>query len=419
MLKDLVKEKKILISQVITPAKQLAVVEFAGGEYDRAKSLFQKSLQTKPNDPEALIYLNNATIGKQKAYTIAIPIPLGSNVDAAQEILRGVAQAQNQLNQQGGIKGIPLKVIMVNDDDKPEIAKQVASKLSKNPQILGVVGHYASDVTLATAKIYESGQLTAISPISTSVKLSNFSPYVFRTVPSDYIAARALAEYMLKALKKKNVAIFYSSQSNYSQSLKSEFATAVALGGGQVVHEFDLSRADFSAADSLRQSLEGEAEVLMLAANSGTLDKALQVVHVNRQKLSLLGGDDVYAPKTLEVGNELAEKMVVAIPWHIHKYPNVEFVQIARQLWRGDVNWRTAMAYDATQALIAALAKNPTRSGVQKALLSRNFFALGASTKVRFSPSGDRIKGIQLVEVKKSDRQSAGHEFVPVTSDFQ
>ena len=411
--------EKIIISQVINPAKQLAVVEFAAGNYDKAESLFQKSLETNPNDPEALIYFNNASIGQEKAYAIAIPIPLGSNVDAAQELLRGVAQAQNQINQQGGIKGIPLKVIVVNDDDNPEVAKQVATKLSENPHILGVVGHYASDVTLSTAKIYESGQLTAISPISTSVKLSNFSPYVFRTVPSDYIAARALAEYMLEQLDQKNVAIFYSSQSNYSQSLKSEFATAVALGGGQVVQEFDLSRADFSAAASLRQSLEGGAEVLMLAANSGTLDKALQVVQVNRQKLSLLGGDDVYTPKTLEVGGERAEKMVVAIPWHIHKHPNVEFVQTARQLWRGDVNWRTAMAYDATQALITALAQKPTRSGVQKALSSRNFFASGASSKVSFSASGDRLKGIQLVEVKKSKHLASGYEFAPVPADLK
>ena len=242
--------EKILISQVITPEKELAVLEFAAGNYNEAEALLEKSLRTYPNDPESLIYLNNASIGQQKAYKIAVSIPIGSNVNAAQEILRGVAQAQNQINQEGGIKGIPLKVIITNDDDNPDIAKQVASKLSENSQILGVVGHYASDVTLATAKIYESGQLTAISPISTSVKLSNFSPYVFRTVPSDYIAARALAEYMLKTLEKKNVAIFYSSQSNYSQSLKSEFATAVSLGGGRVVQEFDLSRANFSAAQS-------------------------------------------------------------------------------------------------------------------------------------------------------------------------
>ena len=203
----------VLIPQTTTPEKELAVAAFAKGNYDKAASLLSASLKSLANDPEALIYLNNARIGQEKSYSIAVAVPIGSNVNAAQEILRGVAQAQTQVNQGGGINGIPLKVHISNDDNRPEIAQQVATTLSQNPEILGVVGHYASDVSLATSKIYQSGQLVTISPVSTSIKLSNLSPYLFRTVPSDYIAARALAEYMLEELN-QNVAVFYSSQSN-------------------------------------------------------------------------------------------------------------------------------------------------------------------------------------------------------------
>lgn len=60
-----------------------------------------------------------------------------------------------------------------------------------------------SDSTLAAGTIYTSGQLVAISPTSTSVKISNFSHYVFRTVPSDFMAARSLANYMVRTLQKK------------------------------------------------------------------------------------------------------------------------------------------------------------------------------------------------------------------------
>ncbi len=288
---------------------------------------------------------------------------------------------------------------------------------------MGTAAHhvqtFCTNVTLATAEIYQSGQLVAISPISTSVKLSNLSPYIFRTVPSDYIAARALADHMLEELKQQNVAVFYSSQSNYSQSLKSEFVTAVSLGGGQVASEFDLSRADFSAAQSLKQAMNEGAQVLMLAANTGTLDKALQVVQVNRQRLSLLGGDDVYTPKTLEIVGELAENMVLAIPWHILSDPDAEFVQVARKLWGGEVNWRTAMAYDATRALSAAIERSPTRIGVQQVLSNPNFVAIGACGKIRFFPSGDRHHAIQLVKIQPGDRTSFGYEFVPIVSPRQ
>ena len=408
--------EKVLIPQMIAPEKELAVAAFAQGKYEEAVSLLSASLKTLANDPEALIYLNNARIGQEKSYSIAVSVPIGSNINASQEILRGVAQAQNQVNQAGGIKGIPLKVYIVNDDNKPEIGQQIAKTLSQNPEILGVVGHYASDVTLATAKIYQSAQLVSISPISTSITLSNLSPYLFRTVPSDYLAARALTKYMFYTLKHQNVAVFYNSQSNSSQSLKSEFITAISLGGGRVVNTFDLSYANFSAADSWKKAIKEGAEVLILVANNATLDKALQVILVNRQRLSLLGGDEIYTPKTLQVAGELGEGMVLAIPWHINSRSEDEFAKVAKKLWGAKVNWRTAMAYDAARALIAALKSNPTRPGVQKALADPHFSVLGACNQVRFLPSGDRLKPMELVKIQPSDRHSFSYEFTPLVN---
>ncbi|MGB3560852.1 MAG: ABC transporter substrate-binding protein [Geitlerinemataceae cyanobacterium] len=61
---------------------------------------------------------------------------------------------------------------IANDDNNPEIAKQIASEFVKNSDILGVIGPYASDVTSAAGTIYNSGKLVTISPVSTSVKLS-------------------------------------------------------------------------------------------------------------------------------------------------------------------------------------------------------------------------------------------------------
>lgn len=407
--------EKILIPQTTTPAKEMAVAAFARGNYKDAAYLFETSLKTEANDPEALIYLNNARIGQGKFYSIAVSIPIGSDVNAAQEILRGVAQGQDRINQAGGINNLPLKVHIINDDNDPAIAKQVAQSLGEDKSILGVVGHYASDVTLVTAPIYQANKLVAISPISTSVELTDRSPYVFRTVPSDYLAARGLAQYMLEKLEKRKVAIFYNSQSNYSESLKSEFRASVYLGGGEVVDTFDLGDPEFDARDLWQQAVDNGAEAIMLAANTGTLDKALQVAQVNRKSLSLLGGDDVYTPKTLQIAGETAEDMVLAIPWHSRSNPDSNFASVARQLWGGEVNWRSAMAYDATQALIAAIARHekPTRLSVRENLSDPNFTTYGANSEVNFLPSGDRFTNIQLVQMQPSNNKF-GYEFVPI-----
>lgn len=405
--------EKTLTPGDISPAKKEGVQAIAAKSYDKAIANFTAALKLNRNDPEALIFLNNARIGS-KSYTIVASVPFGTDPNISLEILRGIAQAQNQINRSGGVKGVPLRVGIANDDDKPEISKQIASSLVSNSEVLGVVGPNTSDSTLAAGTIYNSGQLIAISPTSTSVKISNFSHYVFRTVPSDFMAARSLANYMVKSLQKRNAVVFFNSQSNYSQSLKSEFVSSVSLEGGQVSSEFDLSKVDFSAAKSLEQATKQGAEVLMLAANTETLDKGLQVVQINQKRLTLLAGDDVYTVKTLEIGREQLTGMVLAVPWHIDSDPKSDFPQKSRQLWGGDVSWRSALSYDATVALIEALKRNPTRAGVQQALASSDFSATGASGTIRFLASGDRNAPVQLVKIVPGSRSRTGYDFEPV-----
>jgi branched-chain amino acid transport system substrate-binding protein len=105
--------------------------------------------------------------------------------------------------------------------------------------------------------------------------------------------------------------------------------------------------------------------------------------------------------------------MVVAVPWDFLANLNSPFVRSSRALWGADVNWRSAMAYDATLALIEALKQDPTRQGIQAALSAGGFSVSGATGQVRFLPSGDRNQAMQLVRVQPGDRTGFGYEFVP------
>lgn len=406
--------ERVLLAAETSPEKQAGMEAIASGNFGQAVSDFEAALRANRNDPEALIYLNNAQIGADDAYTIAVPVPAATSANPALEILRGVAQAQTEINQAGGINGVPLKVLIASDDNDPQVSRQIAEALTENSEVLGVVGHFGSEATLAAAEVYQNSGLVMISPTSTAMQLSEVGDYVFRTVPSDRFTAAALSRYMVNTLQAQDAAIYFNSESGYSQSLKDEFTTALYGDGGQILAEFDLANSAFSAADTLQQAIDQGAEVLVLVANTATLDQALQVVAVNRGQLRLLGGDSVYNPKTLQVGGEAAVDMVVAVPWHILSDPQAPFVQSSRNFWGGDVNWRTAMAYDATQALIAGLQSNPTREGIQQTLSASNFAVEGATGAIRFLPSGDRNQAEQLVIIEPGSRSGYGYDFVPV-----
>ena len=395
-----------------TSSKLRAAEAFTSGNYATAQALFDQSLQQKPNDPEGLIYSNNAKASLHDPLEIAVCVPGNADSNGSREILRGVAQAQQEINAIGGIKGRLLRVNIANDNNDNNSAQQIATSFVNQSNILGVVGHYASGVTLATADTYNRGKLVAISPISSAVQLSNKSPYVFRTVPSDYVSARALVDYMLQTLKLKKAVVYFNSQSDYSKSLKGEFNTALALQGGQVVGEYDLANSSHS--QSLEAAKQRGAEVIMLATNTDSLDRALQVVKANNNRLPVLGGDDLYSPKTLDVTREQGRDLVVAVPWHILTTESKDFAQRSRRLWGGDVNWRTATAYDAAQALGAAARQNSTREGIHLVLHSPSFVASGASRTFSFLPSGDRNAPVQLVKVVQGGRSTYGYDFIPI-----
>ena len=333
-----------------------------------AVTFLDQALKQHPNDPEALIYDNNAKILEDPAnteaniHTIAVPVPIHTNLNAAQEILRGVAQAQKEINDKGGIKGKLLRVIIANDNDDPAIAKQVAQRLVDDPDVKGVVGHYASGTTMAANEIYAKGKLVSISPVSTAVDLfkadlfSTPSPYAFRTVPDDRMAAQKLADYMVSQGKTKAV-VFYNSKSLYSKSLAEEFSHSLKQKGANFVDEqIDISTPDFNAAKQMQTIADNnkkENTAIALFPNSGTVPKAIEVMQQNalvHQPFLMLGGDDIYALKFLEDAGKAAKGLVVAvpwnidIPWNIDRAPHVSFATSSRARWQADVNWRSVAA---------------------------------------------------------------------------
>jgi branched-chain amino acid transport system substrate-binding protein len=400
--------------------KQRGTQAFAAGNYSQAVQQFQAALEEKRNSPETLIYLNNARIGEREAIEIAVTVPVSPDtVLFALEMLRGYAQAQQEINQAGGINGKPLKLVIADEDDDPKVATQVAQELGKKEEILAVSGHWSSTTTLAAAPIYDQNQLVLVNPVSTSSKISGVSDYVFRTIPSNFVVGATMADYALNTLQAQQVAIFYDSNSSYSVSLRQEVKTSLSTRGGSVVAEFDLSEGGTLVSEQLEEAQNRGAEAIILIPSPKTVDRALQVVNVNDRNLPLIGDiGNLYGVKTLQVGGEDAVGMAIPIPWHILKPGSEEFVQKSRQLWGGDVNWATVMAYDAMNAIAQALeqAQASTREGIQSALSSSDFSAPGVVQPVKFLPSGDRDGRLIMVEVQPANpsRSGTGYDFVPV-----
>jgi branched-chain amino acid transport system substrate-binding protein len=407
----------ILVKADATSQKKAGVAAFAKGDYATAIARFQSSLQEQRNDPETLIYLNNAKAATTpNPIKIAVVVPVGGNLNIAKEMLRGVAQAQNEIDRAGGIKGRLLQVAIANDDNNPDISKQIANQLVKDSSILAVVGHNTSNATLAAIPEYKRGELVVISPTSDAKTLTNSSQYFFRTIPSIRFQADALSRYGLRTAKIGTIGICIDSQAAASLSLQEEFTSAVFADGGRVVEiNCDLAAENFNPSAIVSEAISNGADGLLLAPSVERLNLAAEIAKANKQRLFLLGSSTMYTFQTLDKGKAEVNGMVLVVPWHPNSFPGNPFPQQAMQLWGGEVNWRSALAYDATIAIITGFQQGEiSREGLQQTLSNPNFSAQGATGEISFLPSGDRNSGSILVQIQPGQKSGTGFDFVPL-----
>ena len=400
----------LLIQVGATINKQQGIEAFANGDYQKAIKCFKDSLLQHPNDPETLIYLNNAQAMNQ-GFKIAVSVPIGSNLNVAQEILRGVAQAQDEINLRSGINGQKLQVEIVNDENDPEIAQEVADQLVEDSQVLAVVGHNASNASLAAAPVYQKGGLVMVSPTSFANNLSGLGDYIFRTVSTTKVMAEALAKYTIKTAHKTKIAFCYDSQAPDNVSFKDEFLAAFITQGGQLVPTVcDLAVPNFNPAMAVEQSINNGADGLFISPHIDRLQAAINVAWANHGRLPLFSSPTMYTIKTLELGQQSVKGLLLPAPWHPQVNPS--FAETMRQRWGGNISWRTATAYDATQVIIAGLKQNNTRDGLQKVLRSSSFTVRGASDPISFTPTGDRIGHPVIVQIQP---RGASYDFMMVS----
>ncbi|NEP51513.1 MAG: ABC transporter substrate-binding protein, partial [Moorea sp. SIO3C2] len=425
---------------------------WTNSNYEYAVNFFSKSWQEEDKDPETLIYLNNALLEATKSdyFTISVAVPIVRNKDGsvknpalAQEILRGIAHAQTEVNLDlfqdddkfpgkdvlngKSIKGKGLKVIIADDANIPSEAIQRAKALVKERDILGVVGHYASDMTMETVDIYNSNKLVLISSGTTTEELTEHPrDFFFRTVATTKIEAKSLVDYLVKIGYQK-AAVFFNPGSPFTHSFWQEFKQEFTNQRGALVdikHD-DISQPNFNPKQAIEEIGQNQDTAIVLIPDgqvTNALTNAIDMIKENNGRNVIVGSWGIARPKKLPLGKpDLFEKVVVSVPWHHLNSPNPEFNQDAQTLWGKsftDFTAWSALAYDATRGLITAIEKqkNPTRLGMQKTLRSPDFSADGLIGKIEFESSNGNRKNSSriLVHLVPCPNQQHGLEFVPL-----
>lgn len=456
--------------------------------YVKALSEFQdswakgKTTESAAVNPELLIYINNSLLISRKIdyYTLAVAIGFKSTrsqtgdelvavksdrniADRSAEILRGVAQLQTKVNfgllsdndplldqvlgskresfdqwkgfNRKGINRKGLKIIIVNDGNVETLAKDRALAISRISEVKGLVGHYASDMTLAAVDIYSKHQLPVVSPGSTSSDLSDKARNnFFRTVFSVKDQSPKLVDFM-RSRSISDVVIFYTHGSTFAEpfyhSLVKDFkgnARVLSLGG----YESRLGDSDFDPVVAMKaiQSKPGinvdKVGIIMIPSPIGVAQaQSIQFVKNYNGANWILGSWGLRNPNTLELlrfAPISSSKFAIAVPWDPMTSADKEFLDDALILWRTrKVAPVTATSYDAALVFLDALelanSNNPSRMDILKQL--RLTSVEGVTGLIKFNNQGDRldphVEFVHIVSCKFASSRMLDN-FAPISS---
>jgi branched-chain amino acid transport system substrate-binding protein len=410
--------EEILLTQDKNPDKEAGVKAFLDGDCKTAIEKLNLYRKAEPTDPEALIYLNNAKARENgNRVKIAVSVPIGQSPNIAKEMLRGVAQAQDEVNNNNsGINGKALEVAIANDDNDSIKAAQLATKFVQDTSILAVVGHNASNASMSAAPVYQKNGLVMISPTSYAKNII-IGEYIFRTAPGIEAITKSISDYAIKKMKKNNFLICVD-QNPSNFSVKENFVTAIQNAGGRInPTNCNIAAPNFKPSEVISQAQNSRADALVLALyidKSRSIKQGLALLQANQRRLTLFGTSALVTQESLEEGKDI-NGIITSVPWHSTAFPGNPFVQNANDLWKAPVSWRTATSYDATKAIIAGLQKSKTRYELQQTLSDPKFSVDGATGQIQFSSGNRKVGYDPTFPIKVQQKPGTDkYEFVPI-----
>ncbi len=356
------------------------VEAFKQRDYQKAKILFNQAVEADRSDPVPKIFLNNTNAELQgEPLKLAVVSSVDYYETTAREVLRGVADAQQNFNENPENKARLIEIVIANDENEPAAATKVAQELSSDPNILGIIGHHSSESTKAAQTIYVKEKIAVISPTSSSSKLKG--DQFFRTIGDTKKAAEKYADYIRKDMRLDKMFILYMKSSEYSEILMEDFKSSFSKKGGKKLDKnniVDLSSSSFNIDKTIQQMNSRSIKAVLLISNVKSNSIAIAISRKNaslspKHKLQLLGAMSLSEEETLRRGGEAVEGMILVRPCLL---PQFKYMKDAAKRWlQNETSWRTATSYDAAQAFAKAiiLSKKVSRENILEQLQSPSF----------------------------------------------
>lgn len=200
---------------------------------------------------------------------IGCPQPLtGTNALVGDTTVKAAQLAVKQINEQGGLLGRQVELVVYDDQASPEEAVKIATKLIEVDKVDVVCGSLISSCVLASGQFFEEAKIPCIGTGLSSTWMKQGWEYVFRACPNAGMGMPALAEYM-KNLGIDRIAIFQG-QDDSSASGAEDMRNACKDAGIEVLTSETYVEGDTDYSGQIAKILNSNPQAVFTSTFSPT-----------------------------------------------------------------------------------------------------------------------------------------------------
>ncbi len=275
------------------------------------------------------------------------------------KVLSGIMLAAEEINSAGGALGRRIQIVNGNDDSVVNKGRLIAQNFADNLDMVAVIGHYYSYISIPASAIYEFSGLLLITPFSTSPKLTNQKfKFVFSNIPNDDLFGTKMANFA-KAKGYNKVAICYV-QDDYGRGLATAFEKRtfeLSIKVGDCLPYNEASEYDFQEILSRWQHINFDAIFFAgMAKEAAIFIKRARNMGMD---IPVIGGDGMDSPDLIKYGGKAVEGTIIASIFN----PNSsrkgvrDFVNICKEKFGIIPEPSEAQGYDTLKLLAYAIEK--------------------------------------------------------------
>jgi branched-chain amino acid transport system substrate-binding protein len=320
----------------------------------------------------------------------------------------GIDMAIDEVNKAGGLLGKNVRVIVEDDQGKPEEAQTVVTKLITRDQVIAILGEVASSRTMAAAPVAQQNRIPMISPSSTNPKVTEIGDYVFRVCFIDPFQGLVMAKFATNTLKLKNVAILRDIKNDYSVGLADVFVDNFKKLGGNIVADESYSEGDTDFSAQLTSIKSKKPQAIFLPGyytEVGLVARQAKKLGLN---VPLMGGDGWDSPKLIEIGGADLNGS------YYSNHYSVDDPSPAIQKFVGDYKTRygavpdalAGLGYDSAKVLFDAIRRaNSTEGSKVRDAIAATMDYPGVTGKITIDKDRNAIKPAVVLEIKDGKLQ--------------